>query len=141
MIALAVIIPAAGCGHPDKKPSVDLTFYQAPTVLPLTPLDGQAFTVSWRVFNADYFENREALNVAWTISRDGVAGFASGVIPSLRSRTFVDLSFIDTQTAGPHSYAFSIDQADATREANEANNTTGITVVVVPSPPPPSTTG
>jgi hypothetical protein len=135
------MLACAGCGHPHKKPSDDLTFFQTPTVTPAAPLDGQTFTLAWRVFDADYYTGKHIDNVAWTVSRDGVAGFASGVVPVLDSRTPVDLSLTDTQTAGTHVYVITVDPGDTTPEANERNNSVTTTITVFAPPPPPVTTG
>ncbi|MBA2480832.1 MAG: hypothetical protein H0V44_09230 [Planctomycetes bacterium] len=143
LLAALCVLAIAGCGRSatKKKPTVDVTFFQSPVAAPTIPTAGQAFTISWRVFDADYFPNRQVADVAWTVSRDGVANFATGVIPVIQSRQFVDLSFTDTQAAGTHTYVFTVDPANATREINENNNSAVLTITVVAPPPPPTSTG
>ncbi len=130
LAALVLLVACAGCGGGTKDPSLDLTFFLQPVSSPALPLDGQPYTVSWTMFNADEV-SETAVNIPWRVSRDGIDNFASGTIGSLHSRDRVDLSFTDSQAGGTtHVYVITIDPDNTIPELTKHNNSRVVTVVV-----------
>jgi hypothetical protein len=134
MPILAVVAACAlvGCDNSKtKKTTVDLTFYLAPTITPLVPVDGQTVTVNFTLFNANLLKG-EVDNVAWTVSRDGVPDVYTGTVPSIASHQRIPLSFTDTLAAGAHTYVFTVDPANAVDELTKTNNSQTLAVTVLP---------
>ncbi len=74
-----------------------------------------------------------ASNVPWRISRDGVDGFASGVISTLEPGSPVTVTTdIHTETSGTHTYRATIDPDATILDDNRGNNTAEVSITVAP---------
>ena len=103
------------------------------TVAPASPVALQAFTLTASVTN-DASSPGTATGVTWSITRDGVAGYLSGVLADMSPGAVlsVPVSMPVEAVAGDHTYQFIIDPGLKSTDTDVTNNTQSITVTVLP---------
>jgi subtilase family serine protease len=124
-----------GCAPPQSDATMDLAFASGATWTPGTPSPGQSVTITFSVFNGDT-SGATATNVPWRIVRDGVDGFASGVIASIAAGASASQSFTVQEATGTHTYIVLINPDATIAESNLNNDSQAVTIswggVVVP---------
>lgn len=101
------------------------------TVAPATPTTLDTITITAHVTNAASAEG-SASGAVWRVQRDGVDRFASGTVPTLAPGASADVPFtVPFETAGSHTYVFTIDPDGVSTDSDAGNNSRSTTVTVV----------
>lgn len=101
------------------------------TVAPVAPTTLDTITVTAQVTNSATAEG-SASGAVWRVMRDGVDSFASGIVPTLAPGAAADVAFtVPFETAGSHTYVFTIDPDGVSTDTDASNNSQSTTVTVV----------
>ena len=101
------------------------------TVVPAAPTTLDTIAITAHVTNAASAAG-SAINAIWRVQRDGVDGFASGIVPTLAPGASADVPFsVPFETAGAHTYVFTIDPDGVSTDSDASNNSQSTTVTVI----------
>jgi subtilase family serine protease len=103
------------------------------TFAPASPVIMQPLTLNASVTNAADSPGT-AHNVAWSVTRDGVANYMTGILADIAPGAALSVPVIlpEETVAGDHTYQFIIDPNTTSTDSNLSNNSQAITVTVLP---------
>jgi subtilase family serine protease len=103
------------------------------TLSPAAPTILQTLTLTASVTNAAASPGT-AHNVTWSVTRDGVANYVTGVLSDIAPGGVlsVPVTLPPETVAGDHTYQFIIDPNTTSTDSNASNNTRSITITVLP---------
>jgi len=111
---------------------VDLSLPNSITFSPTNPVEGELITFTVTVANATTTTTAVS-NVPWSLTRDSVANYLSGTIPTIAANGTATFTFSLQETAGSHTYTMTIDPTNTVGDVNTANNTQNFDVTVLPA--------
>jgi hypothetical protein len=113
--------------------AIDLQFQSVPTITPDAPTTSDDLNFSTVITSATT-SAISVSGVAWTLSRDGVAGYQTGTLPLLAPGDSTPLSIpLPAETAGSHTFGLTIDPDAVYNDSDRTTNTSSATVVVAPA--------
>jgi len=114
--------------------STDLQVSGTTNFAPTSPTTNNSLTISAVFVNAGGIGSVVAMNVPWTVSRNGTPGFASGTISSLAPGTSVIVPIsVGFETSGTNTYTIAIDPASTISDPNPFNNSFQLIISVAPA--------
>ena len=138
LASLFVLMPLAlvltGCPHDAKPDIVAGTISVSPTA----PVPTVPATISLPVSNHG---EKDAGPFSWTVTRDGVQGFATGQISGLAQNATTTISFTDVSpVAISHSYLVILNSSNNFQESDLQNNTASAVIGYGPTSVDPQVT-
>lgn len=102
---------------------------------PLTVAPGAPTTLDTVIVTAHVVNSASsagsATGAVWRVQRDGVDRFASGTVPTLAPGASADVAFsVPFETAGTHTYVFTIDPDGVSTDTDASNNSRSTTITV-----------
>ena len=102
------------------------------TSTPTAPSAGLPVTLTTTVTNAVTAPGT-ATGVSWSVTRDGIVKYVTGVIPTLAPGASIAVPVtLPVENAGTHNYDFIIDPDGTSTDSDRINNIQSITLTVTP---------
>jgi len=127
-----------GGGNTVVTPYHDLSLGANPSATDANPASTQITTAStidysWAILNSST-DGTTYSNVQWQIVRDGSV-WKSGTVTSIPYLGSANMSFTGSDTAGSHTYTFTIDPNNLQDESTKTNNSFTVTIMVAVAAP------
>lgn len=131
------ILALIGCAPPNQQASATstnaLSFSQGASYAPTPAVAGNSTVITFTITYTSLVAGTTLSSIPYTVTKDGVPGFANGTIPSITSGGTASANFSDMPSlSGSHTYVVAVDPNNTTGASSAPANTQTTTIYYAP---------